>query len=293
MRRVSYTLTMSMLAWVVVITFIAGGVGTGLGGVVGAIFKRDNTKIVSLLLALAGGVMLAIVCFDLVPSAITPSEENPANIFIVIGGTLLGFFIIYLLNMLIDSSTNKEVRHIDEDHPKTADNLDELIHSDHYAHHANEPVVNKKQLFAAGIVMGLAIALHNLPEGMVIGAAIANGGIATGGTAITLAIIIGLHNIPEGMAVAVPLITGGSSRLKAILVTFLSGLPTVIGAMLGYWLGTLGDIWLSIALSFASGAMLYVVFGELLPAAYLMWKSKFPAVTMLAGVMLGLIIIYV
>ena len=81
---------MSMLAWVVVITFIAGGVGTGLGGVVGAIFKRDNTKIVSLLLALAGGVMLAIVCFDLVPSAITPSEENPANIFIVIGGTLLG-----------------------------------------------------------------------------------------------------------------------------------------------------------------------------------------------------------
>ena len=274
MRRVSYTLTMSMLAWVVVITFIAGGVGTGLGGVVGAIFKRDNTKIVSLLLALAGGVMLAIVCFDLVPSAILPSETEPANIFVVIGGTLAGFFIVYLLNILIDQATNKEVRHIDEDHPKTADNLDELIHSDHYAHHANEPVVNKKQLFAAGIVMGLAIALHNLPEGMVIGAAIANGGIATGGTAITLAIIIGLHNIPEGMAVAVPLITGGSSRLKAIL-------------------GTLGDIWLTIALSFASGAMLYVVFGELLPAAYLMWKSKFPAVTMLAGVMLGLIIIYV
>lgn len=284
---------MSMLAWVVVITFIAGGVGTGLGGVVGAIFKRDNTKTVSLLLALAGGVMLAIVCFDLVPSAIAPSESEPANIFVVIGGTLAGFFIVYLLNILIDHATNKEVRHIDEDHPKTADNLDELIHSDHYAHHANEPVVNKKQLFAAGIVMGLAIALHNLPEGMVIGAAIANGGIATGGTAITLAIIIGLHNIPEGMAVAVPLITGGSSRLKAIIITFLSGLPTVIGALLGYWLGTLGDIWLTIALSFASGAMLYVVFGELLPAAYLMWKSKFPAVTMLAGVMLGLIIIYV
>lgn len=285
---------MTTFGWVVVITFIAGCIGTGLGGLVGAIFKRDNEKVISLLLAFAGGIMAAVVCFDLIPSAITPTEGGEkVNIFIVIANTAVGFAVVFLLNRVIDIKTNKEVPHLDEDHPKTADSPDEIIHSDHYSKHANEPVINKKALFSAGIVMGIAIALHNVPEGMVIGAAIANSGIATSGTAITLSIIIGLHNIPEGMAVSVPLITGGSSKPKAVLITALSGLPTVIGAMIGYALGTLGDIWLSIALSFASGAMLYVVFGELLPSSYLMWKSKLPAVALLAGLALGLVIIYI
>ena len=67
---------MSVVLWVIIITSIAGVVGTGLGGVIGAIFKRDSSKIVSLLLSFAGGVMLAVVCFDLIPSSINVELNN-------------------------------------------------------------------------------------------------------------------------------------------------------------------------------------------------------------------------
>ena len=107
-----------------------------------------------------------------------------------------------------------------------------------------------------------------------------------------MAMVIGLHNIPEGMAVAVPLISGGGRKLHAILITALSGMPTVLGAVIGYYLGMLSPLMLAISLSFASGAMLYVVLGELLPEAILMWRSKVPAFSTLIGIIVGLIIIF-
>ena len=106
-----------------------------------------------------------------------------------------------------------------------------------------------------------------------------------------MAIVIGLHNIPEGMAVSVPLITGGMGRVKAVLLTALSGLPTVLGALLGYALGGINEIMLVLSLGFASGAMLYVVFGELLPESILMWKSKLPALSLFVGVLAGFLLV--
>jgi len=108
-----------------------------------------------------------------------------------------------------------------------------------------------------------------------------------------LGIIIGLHNIPEGMAVSVPLISGGMSRIKAVTMTALSGVPTIIGALLGYLLGDIGAMGLALSLGFASGAMLYVVFGEIMPQAILMYHSKVPAFAAIFGMLVGLFIIYV
>ena len=107
-----------------------------------------------------------------------------------------------------------------------------------------------------------------------------------------MAAVIGLHNIPEGMAVAVPLISGGMPRRRAAAVTALTGAPTVLGALLGFSLGTLGPTALTLALSFASGAMLYVVFGELLPEAALLWQSKAPALAAVLGIIVGMAIVY-
>ena len=107
-----------------------------------------------------------------------------------------------------------------------------------------------------------------------------------------LAILIGLHNIPEGMAIAVPLINGGMKRRLAVLVTALSGVPTVIGGVLGYWLGEIGPLGLALSLSFASGAMLYVVFAEILPQSILMYRSKLPAFFAIFGVLVGLAVIF-
>ena len=103
---------------------------------------------------------------------------------------------------------------------------------------------------------------------------------------------VGLHNIPEGMAVSVPLIGGGMGKAKAVLITALSGVPTMIGALLGYLLGDIGAMGLALSLGFASGAMLYVVFGEILPQAILMYHSKLPAFSAIVGMLVGLFIIY-
>jgi len=287
---------MSTIWWIVIITAIAGVGGTGLGGLIGAVLRRDSKKVVSLLLSFAGGVMMAVVCFDLIPESMMPEgAKEPISLWFVLFGILLGYGIIYLLNFLIDKSTNHEIEHIDDEHPKTADDLDELIHANHYKEHKENRQTGKfYELFIAGVVMACAIALHNLPEGMVIGASYAGQpGTIFAGSGLILAIVIGLHNIPEGMAVSVPLITGGMGKTKAVLLTAASGIPTIIGALLGYSLGLLSPIWLSISLAFASGAMLYVVFGELLPEAILMWRSKLPAFFILIGTLVGLILVEV
>ena len=278
---------MGILETLILTTFLAGVAGTGLGGLVGAMLQKNSNRTVSLLLSFAGGVMLSVVCFDLVTEAI----ETNSGVWTVVAAISLGVGITYFLNYLIDRKTNPEVPHIDENHPKTADDLDELIHSDHLEqHYARKD--SKLGLFVAGIVMASAIALHNVPEGMTIGASYASNDGLLGTSALVLAIIIGLHNIPEGMAVSVPLISGGMAKWKAVLITACSGIPTILGALLGYLLGEIGPLGLTMSLGFASGAMLYVVFGEILPQSILMYHSKLPAFSAIIGILAGILIIF-
>ena len=279
---------MGVIETLLITTFLAGVVGTGLGGLIGALLEKDSNRTVSLLLSFAGGVMLSVVCFDLVVEAI----ETDVGVLTVIGAIAAGVAIIYLLNYLIDKKTNPEVPHIDENHPKTADDLDELIHSDHLEQHYAKND-KKFSLFIAGIVMASAIALHNVPEGMTIGASYASNNVVMGSAALVLAVLIGLHNIPEGMAVSVPLIAGGMPKWKSVLITASSGVPTMIGALLGFLLGEIGPLGLAISLGFASGAMLYVVFGEILPQAILMYHSKLPSFSAIVGILVGLFIIFI
>ena len=279
---------MGVIETLLLTTALAGVCGTGLGGLIGAMLQKDSKRTVSLLLSFAGGVMLSVVCFDLVTEAI----ETNVGIWTVVGAIAFGVAVTYLLNYLIDRKTNPEVPHIDASHPKTADDLDELIHSDHLQEHQARHDGNKLGLFVAGVVMACSIALHNVPEGMTIGASYASSNGAMGGAALVLAVLIGLHNIPEGMAVSVPLISGGMPRWKAVLITAASGLPTIAGALLGYWLGEIGPLGLTLSLGFASGAMLYVVFGEILPQSILMYHSKLPAFSAIIGILAGLLIIF-
>ena len=278
---------MGVMGTLLLATTLAGVVGTGLGGLIGALMQKDSSRMVSLLLSFAGGVMLSVVCFDLVTEAI----ETTVGIYVVIGSVAAGVLITYFLNWLIDRFANPEVAHIDENHPKTADHLNELIHSDHLEHHANQKD-GSFGLFVAGIVMACAIALHNVPEGMTIGASYASNDAVLGSAALLLAVLIGLHNIPEGMAISVPLISGGMGKVKAVLITAASGIPTILGALLGFALGEIGALGLALSLGFASGAMLYVVFGEILPQSILMYHSKLPAFSTIVGILVGLLVIF-
>ena len=278
---------MGVIETLIVTTAIAGVAGTGLGGIIGAMLQKDSNRIASILLSFAAGVMLSVVCFDLVTEAI----ETNIGIYFVIFSIALGVAVIYILNYIIDRKTNPEIPHIDENHPKPADDLNELIHSDHFEHHQSRQD-NKVSLFIAGVIMACAIALHNVPEGMTIGASYASNNGVMGSSALVLAILIGLHNIPEGMAVSVPLISGGMGKAKAVFITAMSGVPTIIGALLGYMIGELGALGLALSLGFASGAMLYVVFGEIVPQSILMYHSKLPAFSTIFGMLVGLLIIF-
>ena len=278
---------MGVIGTLILATTMAGVVGTGIGGLIGALMQKDSNRMVSLLLSFAGGVMLSVVCCDLVIEAV----GTDVGILVVTCSIAVGVAVTFFLNYLIDRVANPEVAHIDENHPKTADDLNELIHSDHLEqHYARKD--SKLGLFVAGIVMASAIALHNVPEGMTIGASYASNNGVMGSAALVLAVLIGLHNIPEGMAVSVPLISGGMSKWKAVLITASTGIPTILGALLGYWLGEIGPIGLTLSLGFASGAMLYVVFGEILPQSILMYHSKLPAFSAIVGILAGMLIIF-
>lgn len=285
--------TLSPFAFVTLVTLISGAGGTGLGGFIGALFKSESNRTISLLLAFAGGVMTAMVCFDLLAEAEEAASQIAEHgVVLVIFAVALGVVVVYLLNHLIDRKTRKEVSHTaDEHHPETHDDIDELVHADHLNMHKRHND-SRLSLFVAGVVMACAIALHNIPEGMTIGASFAVSDNLMWGTGMIMAVLIGLHNIPEGMAVAVPLISGGTGRVKATLLTAACGLPTVLGAWLGFWLGDIGPLGLTMSLGFASGAMLYVVFGEIMPESYLIYRSKLPAFAVMVGLALGMFMIF-
>lgn len=285
--------TLSPFAFVTLVTLISGAGGTGLGGLIGALFKSESNRTISLLLAFAGGVMTAMVCFDLLAEAEeAASQVTEHGVLLVILAVALGVAVVYLLNHLIDRKTRKEVSHTaDADHPETHDDIDELVHADHLNMHKRHHD-SKLSLFVAGVVMACAIALHNIPEGMTIGASFAVSSDLMWGTGMIMAVLIGLHNSPEGMAVAVPLISGGTGRVRATLLTAACGLPTVLGAWLGFWLGDIGPLGLTMSLGFASGAMLYVVFGEIMPESYLIYRSKLPAFAVMVGLALGMFMIF-
>ena len=280
---------------VTLMTLIAGVGGTGLGGILGALVRTESNRIVSLLLSATSGVMISIVCFELMVESLEAAQSvfSDGAVFVVCIAVLVGMAVVFLLNWLIDKRTEGEVPHTASSlHPKTHDNIDELSHIDHYNQHLKEHAP-KRELWVAGVVIACAIALHNIPEGISIGASYnidTEGGVSM---ALILAVLIGLHNIPEGMAVSVPLVSGGMKRIKAALLTAASGAPVVLGAWLGYWIGDIGAIGLAASLGFASGAMLYVVFGEIIPQAVLMYRSKVPAFFVIIGMLIGMIIIYV
>lgn len=280
---------------VTLMTLIAGVGGTGLGGILGALVRTESNRIVSLLLSATSGVMISIVCFELMVESLEAAQSvfSDGAVFVVCIAVLVGMAVVFLLNWLIDKRTEGEVPHTASSlHPKTHDNIDELSHIDHYNQHLKEHAP-KRELWVAGVVIACAIALHNIPEGMSIGASYnidTEGGVSM---ALILTVLIGLHNIPEGMAVSVPLVSGGMKRIKAALLTAASGAPVVLGAWLGYWIGDIGAIGLAASLGFASGAMLYVVFGEIIPQAVLMYRSKVPAFFVIIGMLIGMIIIYV
>ena len=199
-----------------------GTFGTTLGGIIGIIIKKNSNKFLSFILSLASGLMMAVICFDLIPEALEIS-----TIVTVIIGIIVGIIAMIFCDLLVEKKFNNNKRFEQ----------------------------NKNSLLKTGIIVSIGLAIHNFPEGLAIG----SGFEASMKLGLSLAIAICLHDIPEGISMSVPMKNGGMKLPKIIFYVILSGVTTGLGAFFGAIIGSISQEIIAICLSFAAGAMLYIV----------------------------------
>ena len=216
--------------------------GTTLGSAMVFLMKNKiNKKIEKLLLGFASGVMIAASVWSLlIPSIEMAEEQNVIKWLPATVGFLLGIIFLLILDSIIPHL------HLNTDKPE-----------------------GLKAKFQKSTMMILAVTLHNIPEGMAVGVVFAgamaqNTGITMAG-AIALAIGIAIQNFPEGAIISMPLKSEGMSKRKSFIYGMLSGIVEPIGALLTILLTNIVVPILPYFLSFAAGAMIYVVVEELIP----------------------------
>ena len=143
-------------------------------------------------------------------------------------------------------------------------------------------------LLKTGIIVSIGLAIHNIPEGLAIG----SGFDASIKLGYSLAIAICFHDIPEGMSMAIPMKNGGMKIYKIMFYVILSGLATGIGTLIGAIIGKISEQRISLCLSFAAGAMLYIVSGELIPESNRLYKGRMSAIGNIIGMIIGIGVTY-
>ncbi len=234
---------------------------TALGAAVVFFFKTINRKVLDGMLGFAAGIMIAASFWSLLAPAIEMAEDlgitswMPAVIGFLTGGAFLWI-------------------------------IDKILPHLHLGYKMSE-AEGIKTKWQKSVLLVLAITLHNIPEGLAVG--VAFGAIASESAsvpitgAVVLAIGIGIQNFPEGAAVSVPLRREGLSRFKSFWYGQLSGIVEPIAGVIGAAAVMSMTNFLPYALSFAAGAMIYVVVEELIPEAQLNRNNDISTI----GVMIG------
>lgn len=218
-------------------------IGTMIGASLGVTVKKPSQRFLGAVIGFAGGLMLSIVVFDLIPEAL-----NEWNLISMLFFCMLGILTIIIIDNKIG-----------------VDNSDK----------------NLKIAATAAI----ALMIHNLPEGVIMGC-----GFAAGSTlGLKMSLVIAIHDIPEGIAVAAPLMASRVRPAKILLYAFITAFPTALGTFAGAYIGGISPKVLCASLSFASGIMLYVVCGEMIPESSRLWDGITSTLGTLTGVIIGLV----
>ena len=235
----------------VLLTALGVGGATVIGSLIGFIFKNISHKFSDIVLSFAAGVMLAAAVLGL----IVPSLEYGGKYGILI--TVAGIFVGAVCLNLID---------------KLVPHLHKYVGDEPESHHnAN---LSKVLLFV------LAIAIHNLPEGIAAGV-----GFGSGDTTQALIIAggIALQNIPEGMVIIAPMLAAGISPRKTFILAMITGLVEVVGTLIGYFAVSISTAILPFALAFAGGTMLYVISDEMIPETHAHGSERGATYALLIG----------
>ncbi len=235
----------------VLLTALGVGGATVIGSIIGFIFKKVSHKFSDIILSFAAGVMLSAAVLGL----ILPSIEQGGKYGIIV--TVAGIFAGALCLNLID---------------KVVPHLHKIIGSD--IEHHNDTKLSKV------ILVVIAIAIHNLPEGIAAGV-----GFGSGDTTQALIIAggIALQNIPEGMVIIGPMLAAGVKPGKTFICAMFTGLVEVVGTLLGYFAVSISTAILPFALAFAGGTMLYVISDEMIPETHAHGSERGATYSLLAG----------
>ena len=235
----------------VLLTALGVGGATVLGSILGFVFKKISHKFSDIVLSFAAGIMLAAAVIGLV----IPSLEYGGKFSVLI--TVAGIFTGALCLNLID---------------KLVPHLHKLVGNDIENHHNAD--LSKVLLFV------LAIAIHNLPEGIAAGV-----GFGSGDTSGALIIAggIALQNIPEGMVIIAPMLAAGVSPKKTFVCAMITGLVEVAGTFVGYFAVNIATAVLPFALAFAGGTMLYVISDEMIPETHAHGSQRGATYSLLVG----------
>ncbi len=222
----------------VLLTALGVGGATVFGSLLGFVFKKISHRFSDIVLAFAAGVMLCAAVTGLILPSLEHSSSAPVLITVV--GILCGALFLNLLDKLIP-------------------HLHRLAGVDQEAHPENGEKLNKVLLFV------MAIAIHNLPEGIAAGVGFGSGNDAQ---AFTIAAGIALQNIPEGMVIIGPMLAAGMRPGRTFVCALATGIVEVLGTLLGYFAVSLSAAILPFALAFAGGTMLYVISDEMIPETH-------------------------
>lgn len=228
-------------------------IGTMIGAFIGVSLKNPTDKLLGTLLAMATGIIISIIFLELIPESIEHIGFLRSLIVIIIG---IG--IIYIIDQMIKvASDNGNVATTRINHTKVA------------------------------ILMALGLMMHNFPEGIIMGFGFVKGS----DLGLKMSVLISIHDIPEGVAIAAPLIAAGKKPFRILWYSFLVAFPTVIGAWMGIIMNSISSTFLGYSIAFASGIMIYVAFGQMLPESNELNKSYTNAMWIIVGIIFGFIMI--
>ena len=239
----------------VILTAIGVGASTVLGAFIGFMLGGISERFSGVILSFGAGVMLAAAVLGL----ILPSLDYGGNVSLAVTsvGVLCGGGLIYLLDRVLPVGKECGAESVTGD------------------------VERKKRV----ILFVMAIAIHNIPEGIASGVAFGMGNI---GDAILVAGSVALQNLPEGMVLISPMISVGISRGRTLLYASLTGLVEVVGTLLGYFTVRLSAVMLPFFLSLAGGSMLYVIADEMVPETHKGSSSPSASFALMVGFLLML-----
>ena len=239
----------------VLLTALGVGGATLVGALIGFAFKNISHRFSDIILSFAAGVMLAAAVLGLViPSVEYGSAWGmPTALLITVAGIFVGALCLNLVDKLVP-------------------HLHGLAGVEREKHENGS--LSKVLLFV------MAIAIHNLPEGIAAGVGFGSGDNAG---AMIIAGGIALQNIPEGMVIIAPMLAAGVSKRRTLQIAALTGLVEVVGTLIGYLAVSISTAILPFALAFAGGTMLYVISDEMIPETHAHGSQRGATYALLAG----------